>query len=233
MTANAPSNAPTGGPLYDRLNAHKLGPPMVERDIRAVRDGILGRMKIAARARFAANKRLEAKALATNFGLQTANLYTICIGILLLQFESATPILLHTKALNYVSLVASVVVQIVALVESYKDYSGKARTMHDCAIEINRIYQRMDLDPRLDYGVFAQYQAEYNEAIRDFAVNHDAIDFLTAQLEPTRRKARTGRDRMALLMWNVRYAWNVYALTAAILLLPLICYVPLQLASLW
>ena len=70
---------------------------------------LISRMKTTAAARFAANKRLDAKSGATNFGLQMVNFYTIAIGVSVLQFPSGAP---NPLSLNYVSLISSVLVQI-------------------------------------------------------------------------------------------------------------------------
>lgn len=210
------------GPMFDRLaqSVSQVRPDGSPHPAIAQRDNLLRRMRIVAKARFAANKRLDAKGAATNFGLQTANLYTIGIGILLLQYYDATLIQQHQRSLNYISLVASVFVQIIALIETYKDYSGKARSMHECAVEINRICQELELEPSLAPQSLAKYQERYGAAIKDFDVNHDPIDFLSAQLEPDRQKTRSTTEKWAVRRWWVRYIWNVYAFTLCILVLP-------------
>ena len=194
---------------------------------------MIKRLRTVAKARFNASKRLEAKGAATNFGLQLANLYTIGIGILLLQFGGAATVVLHQASLNYISLVASVFVQIIALVESLKDYSGRARSMHECAIEANRICRRLEIDTRIDPGVLSQYQAEFDETIKSYHLNHDDIDYLSAQIDPTRIKTRTKIEWIWVSAFWLRYAWNVYSLTVFVLLLPLLCTIMLDKAQLW
>ena len=184
------------------------------------RDAIARRMNMAAKARFAANKRLEAKGVATNVGLQLANLYTIAISILLLQFPSSELLKPISGALNYISLIASVFVQIMALIESYKDYSGRARRMHDCAVAISSLQQRLELDPRNDWQTLERYRAAYEAVIKDADLNHDAIDYRCAQLEPAKLVARTRQHQLAIVRWRIAYFWNVYGLTVTILLSP-------------
>jgi SMODS and SLOG-associating 2TM effector domain family 5 len=186
----------------------------------APRDGILRRMGMAAKARFAANKRLEAKGVATNVGLQLANIYTIAIGILLIQFPASDLLKPISGALNYISLIASVFVQIMALIESYKDYSGRARRMHDCAVAISSLQQRLELDPRNDWQTLEWYRGSYEAVIKDADLNHDAIDYRCAQLEPAKLATRTRQHRLAILRWRIAYFWNVYGLTVTILLSP-------------
>ena len=171
---------------------------------------------------------MDAKSAATNFGLQTANIYTIAIGIFLLQFDGSPFLTPHIKSLNFTSLIASVFVQIVALIESYKDFSGKAKSMHRCAVQVNRLFQRLEIDPRLDMGLLAQYQEQYSSIIEDHDVNHDDIDFLTAQIEPSRRRQRSAAEWRSLAWWRVKYTWNVYAFTVTILVLPWLSYVALS-----
>jgi hypothetical protein len=57
-------------------------------EVRA-RENLLRRFRVVAKTRFNAHKRLEAKASAANLGLQITNLYTIAIGILLIQFPAS------------------------------------------------------------------------------------------------------------------------------------------------
>ena len=184
------------------------------------REGLQRRMVMAARARFAANKRLEAKSVATNVGLQLANIYTIAISILLLQFPNSELLKPVSGALNFVSLIASVFVQIMALIESYKDYSGRARRMHECAVAINSLVQRLEIDPRNDWQTLEWYRASYEAVIKDAEVNHDAIDYRCAQLEPARMLVRTWAQRRAIARWRIAYLWNVYGLTLCILVSP-------------
>lgn len=177
-------------------------------------------MSMASKARFAANKRLEAKGVATNVGLQLANIYTIAIGILLIQFPNAELLKPITGALNYISLIASVFVQIMALIESYKDYTGRARRMHDCAVGISSLQQRLELDPRNDWHTLEWYRSAYETIIKDADLNHDAIDYRCAQLEPAKLIERSWPQRLAIARWRVAYLWNVYGLTASILICP-------------
>lgn len=178
------------------------------------------RMGMAAKARFAANKRLEAKGVATNVGLQLANVYTIAISILLLQFSTSELLKPVSGALNYISLIASVFVQIMALIETFKDYSGRARRMHDCAVAISSLHQRLELDPRTDWQTLEWYRASYEVVIKDADLNHDAIDYRCAQLEPARLIERPRQHRYAIFRWRLAYFWNVYGLTTSILVSP-------------
>lgn len=145
-------------------------------------------MQILAKTRFNAQRRLEAKASATNFGLQIANLYTIAIGILLIQFPSSEVLKPASGALNYVSLLASVFVQIMALIESLKDYSGKAKAMRDCGLQVSALYQALELDPRGDWEVLRQYDSAYQRILQDTDVNHDDIDYQKWQIDEPRKR---------------------------------------------
>lgn len=192
-------------------------------DYTQARERLINRMNVLSRARFAANKRLEAKAVATNLGLQIVNFYTIAIGLLLLQFPDASLITGYTRSLNFVSFLASIFVQIIALIENFKDYSGKARSMHDCALEVSRIHQELEMDQRMEWPLLMHYQARYHEAIKDYNVNHDEIDFLAAQIEPGRHKDRSRNEWKSLIWWRLRFLWNVYGFTVSILVLPWVC----------
>ena len=184
------------------------------------RDALLRRMSMAAKARFAANKRLEAKGVATNVGLQLANITTIAISILLLQFPASELLKPISGVLNYISLIASVFVQIMALIESYKDYPERARRMHECAVAISSLRQRMELDPRTDWQTLEWYRSAYEAVIKDANLTHDALDYRCAQLEPSKLVPRTLQHRRAILRWRVANLWNIYGLTVSVLVSP-------------
>jgi len=177
-------------------------------------------MRILAKTRFNAQRRLEAKASATNFGLQIANLYTIAIGILLIQFPSSEVLKPASGALNYVSLLASVFVQIMALIESLKDYSGKAKAMRDCGLQVSALYQALELDPRGDWEVLRQYDSAYQRILQDTDVNHDDIDYLKWQIDELSKRTQSLETWIQHVGWRIAYIWNVYALTTVILISP-------------
>ena len=152
--------------------------------------------------------------------MQRAGSVAIAIGILLIQFPNSQLLKPISGALNYISLIASVFVQIMALIESYKDYSGRARRMHDCAVAISSLQQRIELDPRTDWQTLEWYRGAYETIIKDADLNHDAIDYRCAQLEPAKLVARPRHHEMAILRWRLAYFWNVYGLTVTILLSP-------------
>lgn len=185
------------------------------------RDNLLRRMRLVAKARFAANRRLEAKGSATNLGLQIANLYTIAIGIFLIQFPSDPAVRIGGASLNYVSLLASVFVQIMALIETYKDYGGKAKRMHDCAVVVNNLAQRLEINPREGWDTLEHYRKGYEAAIKDASANHDDLDYRAAQLEPARWRRRSREEKWTIIRWKIAYLWNVYVLTATILASPI------------
>jgi len=186
------------------------------------REAMLKRMRLVAKARFEANKRLMAKAHATNLGLQMANLYTIAIGIFLIQFPAAGIVKAHGGVLNYVSLIASVFVQRMALIEAFKDYSGQARALHDCAMRVNGLAHQLELDPRGDPATLEAYRRAYEHAIQDAATNHDRIDYRAAQLDPYSWRGRPTAERWAIVAWRASYLCNVYGLTAVILASPVL-----------
>jgi len=182
---------------------------------------MIRRMRVVAKSRFAANKRLEAKAHATMIGLQVANIYTIAIGILLIQFQGSLSIAPIAATLNYVSLIASVFVQIMALIENFKNYGSKAKDMHDCAMRVNDLHQNLELETQADWRILRWYQQQYHLAIKDYAVNHDQIDYEAALLEHAAAKGPRHVEMADLWWWRVRYACNVYGLTALILVSPI------------
>jgi hypothetical protein len=188
-------------------------------EVRA-RENLLRRFRVVAKTRFNAHKRLEAKASAANLGLQITNLYTIAIGILLIQFPASELLKPSFGALNYVSLLASVFVQIMALIESLKDYSGRAKSMHDCGLKVSALYQALELDPRTDWVTLGHYDAAYQRILQDTDVNHDDIDYDKQQLDEARKSRASSTVFLRSCRFWILYVWNVYALTAMILVSP-------------
>jgi hypothetical protein len=215
-----------GGTSSSQVNcADRSGaPPAVAVNYDQARATQIQSMRIVSKARFQANKRLEAKSSANVIGLQIANFYTIAIGIFLIQFPNQAS---HPGSLSFISLIASVFVQIMALIEANKDYSGSARSMYECAVEINRICRELESDPRRDWSVLRTYQERYHAAIEDHSVNHDDIDHLAAQIDPSRSKKRTVEENNLLRRWRIQYALSVYGYTIVMLTVPWVCYVAL------
>jgi hypothetical protein len=189
------------------------------------REGLLRRMRVVAKARFQANKRLSAKATASNLALQLTNLYTIAIGIFLVQFQGTGLVKAQGNVLSYVSLMASVFVQMMALIESLKDYAGQARQMHECAVKVNGLCQQLELDGRQDGATLEAYRRADQAILEDAEGNHDAIDYRAARLDPDRWQDRTRSDLWAIARWRIAYAWNVYGLTSAMLASPIVALV--------
>jgi hypothetical protein len=139
----------------------------------------------------------------------------------LIQFPNSHVLHPALGALNYVSLIASVFVQIMALIESLKDYSGKPKAMHTCALEVNALVQNLELDPRDSHEILRWYSQAYHRILKDADINHHDIDYRNWKLEEVRRREKKGlMDRLDLALWRVSYVWNVYALTTVILLSP-------------
>ena len=214
---------PANGFAQSRANADSHSGLGAELDLRGK---LLRRMRTVAKARFNANQRLEDKAIASNFSLQIANLYTLAIGIYLLQFHASDIVKTAGDVLNYVSLIASVFVQIMALLESLKDYTTKARLMHDCAVKVNDLCQALELDLRSDLQTLRAYQQAYQSIVKECPINHDDIDYRSALLDDVRGKRdQTWGERAQLAWLRVRYIGNVYLLTGAIVSTPVVVLV--------
>jgi hypothetical protein len=102
---------------------------------------------------------------------------------------------------------------VLALIESMNDYKIKAHHMHACALAVNDLYHEFKLVPPGDDTRVQEFRRRYNEIVRSCPLNHARVDYLMA---------RTERDMpWSELLWvRLRYAWDVYALYVAAMLIP-------------
>ncbi|NIZ01904.1 SLATT domain-containing protein [Thalassospira lucentensis] len=139
-------------------------------------------------ARFNAYRRLKAKNAASIFFISMLSL--VCIFINLFEVFPAD----HRES---ASLIFSVLVIIVSLVESSKDYSLKADRLHANALEINSFIDRL----KFMQSVGKDEIEEYHGILRSCPENHEIDDLKVFMMQ--HRKEFFPED--SCFIWSIRF----------------------------
>jgi hypothetical protein len=145
-------------------------------------DPLLGKMWKTKSARFNAHARLKAKHSLSTTATAILSFYLVIAALIPLVYESNMPPG-GPKFLSVVSLVISIFLIIVTLLESAKNYSGEAEKMHKCALQISELYNRFqalsleeaDRDRISINGL-------YSEILKKHELNHLDIDFVRFEI---------------------------------------------------
>jgi hypothetical protein len=153
-------------------------------------------------ARFNAHARLVAKHWLSTTATALLALYLVAVSLVPLAFEknmTAETI----RALAVISLITSVFLIIITLLESARNYHREADRMHKCALEIAELYNRLQAMPLEEAETKrTNLNDEYSRILRLHEINHKTIDFLQFQLSFHRDLRFGGRD---LLFGYLRY----------------------------
>jgi len=175
-------------------------------------DRLLSAMRTVKAARFNAAERFERKNTLSMFSMSVVSLYFV--GLSVWQVIYAQLLDEPTNRLiTLVSIMSSIFTLVLALIESMNDYKIKAHHMHACALAVNDLYHEFKLGPPGDDGRVQEFRKRYNEIVRGCPLNHARVDYLMAQAE---RNVQWPEK-----LWvRLRYAWDVYALYGAALVIP-------------
>ena len=173
-------------------------------------DPLLGKMWKTKSARFNAHARLKSKHWLSTAATSLLAFYLVIASLVLLVYESSLPSG-GSKFLSVISLVISIFLIIITLLESAKNYSGEADRMHKCALEISELYNRfqaMTLDEADAQRV--ALNDEYSGILKTHEINHKDIDFLRFQLSFNRDLGMGGGDLFLsilryCLLWLTEY----------------------------
>ncbi|MET0194768.1 MAG: SLATT domain-containing protein [Hyphomicrobiaceae bacterium] len=175
-------------------------------------DQLLSAMRTVKAARFNAAERLERKNTLSMFSMSIVSLYFVGLSVWQVVYA---PLLDEptNRLVTLVSIMSSIFTLVLALIESMNDYKIKAHHMHACALAVNDLYHEFKLAPPGDDGRVQEFRRRYNEIVRGCPLNHARVDYLMARAERDLPWSET--------LWvRLRYAWDVYALYVAALLIP-------------
>lgn len=175
-------------------------------------DQLLSAMRTVKAARFNAAERLERKNTLSMFSMSIVSLYFVGLSVWQVVYA---PLLDEptNRLVTLVSIMSSIFTLVLALIESMNDYKIKAHHMHACALAVNDLYHEFKLVPPGDDSRVQGFRKRYNEVVRGCPLNHARVDYLMARAE---------RDLpWSEMLWvRLRYAWDVYALYVAAMLIP-------------
>lgn len=138
------------------------------------RDELLSRMHATKGARFAANKRLEAKSWFNGYTISILSLYVICISVGLLVFGTYLDGITE-NILTFISVSLSVLIIIFSLLVASEKIDVKAELMHNCARDVLDLYSELKFSKNSD-GEIETYRERYHSIINRYQHNHDNID---------------------------------------------------------
>jgi hypothetical protein len=132
-------------------------------------------------ARFNANKRLMLKQKWSTYAITALSLYVITASMMIVSGVSES-IRLPSAKLAFCSTVMSILILIISLLESSRQYGLRARQFHDCALAVAKLYRELRLlrtgpEPNPTAEKVRDLTAKYNE-ILDRCENHEDVDFL-------------------------------------------------------
>ncbi|WLB87702.1 SLATT domain-containing protein [Bradyrhizobium japonicum] len=173
-------------------------------------DLLLGKMWKTKSARFNAHARLIQKRNLSTWATSILAFYIFAGSLVPLVY----PHLLSAGAEQLVSIltvIISVFLIIITLLESSKNYDREAERMLQCALEISNIYNSYQaLTTEKADEQRGQFTNEYSAALNKSGLNHQDIDFLQFQLRNSRelqiRAARYAADVVKyFLLWVAEY----------------------------
>ncbi len=139
----------------------------------------LNRMWETRGARFCCHQRLIKTNVWVNYAIATGSAYVIflsLLGILNIGFFN----LEDYKVINIASIVISVVIIFLSLIEGGKNYVLRAEAMHNCAREISVVYHRAEGKVRESKEHPADLKEEiqqYDRILDRYNFNHDTLDY--------------------------------------------------------
>ncbi|KAB2914842.1 MAG: SLATT domain-containing protein [Hyphomicrobiaceae bacterium] len=167
-------------------------------------DQLLHAMRTVKAARFSAASRFERKHTLSQFAMAIVSLYFV--GLSVWQAVYAATIDEPTnRLLTLVSIMSSIFLLVLALIEAMNDYRIKAHHMHTCALAVNDLYHEFKINRPSDAAAVQEFRRRYNEVVRSCPINHSRVDYAMARAErgvPWTEKASA----------RLQYACDVYAL---------------------
>ncbi len=177
---------------------------------------LLERMKVSMQARYNAHSRLEQKHKVSIFTLSIISLFVVAISLYALTYS---PILhISTKsAITFASIISSIFIIIVGLLENQNNYQVRALQMHKCAREINDLYQKLQIEPMISKDTLQFYTDKYHGVMQNCPYNYDDIDYLMAKADCKKDIDISWDTRMQI---KLTHTWNVYGLNVIIIVIP-------------
>jgi hypothetical protein len=188
-------------------------------------DELLGKMWKTKSARFNAHARLRRKRFYSASATTILAFYVVVISILpLSHITIRSPE--AESLLAFISIVTSVFLVIVTLLEGGKNYEREADRMHKCALEISGLYNYFQSLSLSDAEAVRTETAEkYSRILSDTDVHHADVDFLSFRISEW-QALKSSRVRLLVDIARFLFLWvGEYWLYAALILIPPIAMV--------
>ncbi|MES0057723.1 MULTISPECIES: SLATT domain-containing protein [unclassified Mesorhizobium] len=171
-------------------------------------DPLLGKMWKTKSARFNAHTRLKAKQSLSTTATSFLAFYLVIVALIPLLYEASLPPG-GPKFLSVVSLIISIFLIIITLLESAKNYSGEADRMQKCALDISDIYNQFQaLTLEEANSRRPEFSANYSEILKTHQLNHKDVDYIRFELM-FHKDMQIGRFSLALMF--IRYVALIVA----------------------
>lgn len=132
--------------------------------------------------RFIAHKRLEILNQFSIYAISLNSIYVIILSLLSMShFNKYSK--LNPDFLSIITLFLSILIIVISIIESSKNYKAKAESHHQCGKDLNKIYERL-IQIKSSYDTDSNSKAEidklgldYQSIIDKYPENHSSIDF--------------------------------------------------------
>jgi hypothetical protein len=182
-------------------------------------DPLLGKMWKTKSSRFNAQVRLSAKHSLSIISTAILAFYLFAASLVdLLHQSSASG---SPRVLSVLTVIISVFLIIISLLESTKNHQREADRMHQCALEISELYNRFQALPMERANEErVRYSGLYSEILKKFEINHKDIDYMRFQIAFAKDLKIDGFSVFALYTKYVFYWWAEYALYIVLIIAP-------------
>lgn len=173
-------------------------------------------------SRFIAAKRLEHHDNLSNISITLASVYVIIMNLTIILPVNQQP--LSNDLITYTTICLSILILVISLIVSSKNYKMRAKDYHDCGREIKKIYDIVTLWRNSDIipnqNEIKKIQNKYNN-ILDKYENHKTIDYEMFQSKNL-SDFKLKYPRYFLVQTKILFYKN-YLLYIIIILSPLLC----------
>lgn len=198
-------------------------------DIKARRtrtsDELLGKMWKTKSARFNAHQRLARKHNLSTWATSILAFY-IFVASLLPLFYPKLGAEGADRLLAVITIIISVFLIIVTLLENSKKYDREADRMLDCALEISELYNRFQSLPtdQVDEKR-VEFNDNYSEVLKRYGLNHKEIDFLRfSLLNAAELNVGGGRYILDCLRFLICYVTEYWLYFVLVVIPPMVAY---------
>lgn len=188
-------------------------------------DGIFKKIWVTRGARFQAHKRLNVINNWSTWSVNLLSIYVVCLSILALAPPTQLSFLAD-KMGTLLIICFSVLMLVVNLLESSKDYKLKADVMHRCAKELSHLYNELILikdqssNPNIN-DKLVEILNKYQVIIDNCSDNHLPIDVEKFKVENSNEFEIKSYNAFWI---NVKYFFQIKGVYLLVIVMPLVVF---------